>query len=208
MEYEVGKWYWFEGSSHSWIARSSGISDKTFFEYTEAYSNDVAYGEYDGIIRDTCWTEYCKGLATPEQIETCLKAYARKKGYLPMCKVRCIQSFSEVLIRGFEMKYDPELDVLSCQSEKYYSTMLYRNGKWAELIKEDPTKIFDDFERAEPKEDAHDWTKVGTSFTLNNPDSETAKLLFSIDNKGNFLIDGEKVSASDLIECYRKHGKK
>lgn len=125
MEYEKGKWYWFEGvRGDKWIARCNSWDSESMHNY-EHYMMS-GYGHKLGNSDDI---ENCKGLATPSQIEQCLKAYAKKNGYLG--KKVIDQHGGPSLVDG-ELKYSLEDDYLI--TSKYI--VIYRQGKWAEIVQE------------------------------------------------------------------------
>lgn len=177
MNYEVGKWYWFEyvfeDQFESGIVKCDAVTEDKMF-HNESYFSD-GFAELD------IWCKYLQeiqGLATPEQIEQCLKAYAQKSGYVEGAKIRSFISKNINLLVQANNYYDS-------LSDEYWlvGALVYRNGQWAELIKEEPTQIL-------------------TTTPV------TSGYMQAIPGTKSYYVDDVLVPISDLIECYRKHGKK
>jgi hypothetical protein len=78
MNYEKGKWYWdgfyqqiVRFKEEYKIGRHGGI------KFTEYYTLNGRRHSFDITL-----VNHVEGLATPAQIEQCLKAYAEKNGYI------------------------------------------------------------------------------------------------------------------------------
>jgi hypothetical protein len=110
--YEKGKFYWFESTTgYQAIARYA--SHNNMF-----YTNEFYKPNGEGYFgHNTIQLGFCKGLATPAQIEQCLKAYAEKNGHV-----------------GSRYFYSTEADSL------YMGVApIYEKVKWAEIVKEPET---------------------------------------------------------------------
>lgn len=129
MNYEAGKWYFVDDQdpTYSYIFRCD----------TDGQIVELYFTDGDTVYAGDCDTVTAAILATSAQIETCLKAYAEKNGYVGS-KVRLIRgvvgSISEE-IKYLEMSDDDLWGENDCNS---YT--LYHNGKWAEIVQHAPSK--------------------------------------------------------------------
>jgi len=197
-EYKVGKWYWFdfpsEGSCIGRFERLSVIWTENSLTISELYS-PTGTGR---IGQGSFLEKYCKGLATPSQIETCLKAYAEKNGYVVNAQIidlngleKCIGS--DITYSGKDYMYD----------ENY--ALIYENGKWAEIIAHAPS-VQNTQDEALPENIHKNLSELKAE--INNDDM----LVFPPDpivrkqtiGESKLDINGNMVSIDELIEVYKK----
>lgn len=76
-------------------------------------------------------------LAATEEIEKHLKDEAKKRGYTENTIINSLGGNSNKRIEYFKWLYQPEEDILRANGD----AMLYRDGQWAEIVKEEEIKI-------------------------------------------------------------------
>lgn len=126
QEYEQGKWYWVKAHfAHHAIARFKCINEE-YPVFSEGYNIFGDGGNYEVSFTDK---DSVFGLATPAQIEQCLKAYAEKNGYVEGAKVD-FDHFVHGLVMPLSYLEDGDLlgDAKGC--------VVYASAEWAELVKE------------------------------------------------------------------------
>lgn len=175
MNYEIGKWFWFEFEDLSpCISKLEESKNKKSLIFNEAY-------DVNGLLvsnSDYLTLRFCKGLATSAQIETCLKAYAEKNGYV---------GSKVILIRGVVGSISEEIKYLEMSDDDLWgendcnSYTLYHNGKWAEIVQHAPSK-----------QDKQLINNIQEYLT----DQDLEKM--------NVLVNGYSVSLLKCVEVYRK----
>jgi hypothetical protein len=180
MNYEKGKWYASNRHDILSVYRFDCLDIQSFM-YSEGYDqNGIHQLCFGGLIKTQI-----VGLATPSQIEQCLKAYAEKNGYVEGAVVKLdMGSLFKPIdwdIKGAE-RYISESDTLLDQSD----IAIYINGKWAEIAKEpEPVK--------------------GIDFPNQSITTYTSGYCQRIDGSEKYLVRGEYVSIGELIQGYQKY---
>lgn len=178
QEYIQGKWYWFEFKyEYPCIARVNGTTISCS-EFALQASDVYTENGVGGFKEHTFFEKDCKGLATTDQIETCLKAYARKNGYMDGAKIKGM--YARIgpyrLIEPFEYLNE---DILADKN----GITIYKDGKWAEIVAHAPS--VQDKQDQELTESIHEY--------LTNQDLE----------KMSVLINGHSVSLLKCVEVYQ-----
>lgn len=188
MNYEENKWYYGKAINTPFIARFSHtgndymLPEMLWFYFKELYFSDG----YDGGEHNRVASSIVVGLATPTQIEQCLKAYAEKNGYVEGSIMKGIYSGRKVWLSG-KLEYDKIDDSLSFGIYK-----IYRQGKWAEIVKEEPKSTLTKTEM-DTKEEVELPSFRYKTDDLDDVDFHTLR----------FWIGGKDVHIYELIEVYK-----
>lgn len=178
-EYIQGKWYYGEIFQEVYGIFRHSHNSKYSPYYSESYlENGNTLGAHFMASYDS--------IATPSQIEQCLKAYAEKNGYKEGASVyaRTISGKKQTCDINV-LKYIEQTDELSSidiYGEPLFS--VYIQGKWAEIVAHAPS--VQDKQDQELTESIHEY--------LTNQDLE----------KMSVLINGHSVSLLKCVEVYQK----
>lgn len=91
--------------------------------------------------------EAALSLATPKEIESHLIKEAKRRGYKEGAKVRCLMTKTPLELTSFNYYNSPDsLDsdqlAFNCEENKgEVACIIYKQGQWAEIIKDEPIKI-------------------------------------------------------------------
>jgi len=208
MNYDKDKWYLFETLNKGFaIVRcgSNGLLSESMPSFEYYYNN--GHGSLCQENDMSFWNvSYCKGLATLEQIEQCLKAYAEKNGYVEGVSLKDINGVKGLTVE-YPLVYIAEDDCLHIGGAWSFKGALYYKGKWAEIVKDhiaDPSKmitagIFDTDESFEVK-------PSGGIIPIKEDDFErsgvTTRETFL--RKQSVTINGENIAIQKLIDVYKE----
>lgn len=130
-EYIQGKWYVVFTEKYYYIIRCQYVKDGKMWS-SEVYFSD---GDCDFLLGNTP-IEKVKGLATPAQIEQCLKAYAEKNGYVQGAKVKSY--YDIICLETSDVVYGDKYDILVSNGNRYIPA-IYEKGQWAEIVAHAPS---------------------------------------------------------------------
>lgn len=171
-EYIQGKWYYGEVFQEVYGIFRHSHNSKYSPHYSESYlENGNTLGAHFMASYDS--------IATPSQIETCLKAYAEKNGYVDDAKIICCDE--KFTIEG-GLYYHECIDCLAVTSNGA-GAWVYREGQWAEIVAHAPS--VQDKQDEALTESIHEY--------LTNQDLE----------KMSVLINGHSVSLLKCVEVYQ-----
>lgn len=174
-EYIQGKWYYGEVFQEVYGIFRHSHNSKYSPHYSESYlENGNTLGAHFMASYDS--------IATPSQIEQCIKAYAEKNGYV-RSKVKSL--FNPAGIRTIKEGYGTSDKGYYADTDTFYmlGSPLYSKGKWAEIVQHAPS--------VQDKQD-QDLTNSIHEY-LTNQDLE----------KMSVLINGHSVSLLKCVEVYQ-----
>lgn len=193
--YIQGKWYWFEfKDEYPCIARVNNTT-VSCSEFALQVSEFYTKNGMGGIKEHTFFEKDCKGLATTDQIEACLKAYAEKNGYVG-AKVK--------MIKGDVGNTSESIQYLLVQHGIVYGVnhvrkyTIYENGKWAEIVAHAPS--VQDKQDEALTESIREFVK-NKDIIVSCPTDESG----NYDLSGLYVcLDDKEVTLKELCETYYK----
>jgi len=136
-----------------WVTEADGtILRLTDTHYKRGYPKDICVVGH-GLWRGQQWrgedlpifiTKSEVRKASPIEVEEALIEEARRR-YKAPCDIRYLDG-KESRLRAYGLTYSPEEDRLTASSRPGKDTpydVVYEKGEWAEVIKEEPLKVFD-----------------------------------------------------------------
>lgn len=185
-EYVQGKWYIDASETRLAIFKFEKQEDQKFI-YSDGYDEfGLSYCCFTGLPINVV-----KGLATPGQIETCLKAYAVKMGYVDGANIFIVGSPITTKLQGSDYRYDIDGDYLEV------GAICYHKGQWAEIVS-----------HASSVQDKQD-DALTEQIKLHLNDNESIHYKHESLKKKDIKevkipVDGNMVSIQELIDGYQK----
>ena len=134
-ELEVGRWYKLKDNPKI-LALYDCFKHHRPYAYLFNANGDYEYKvEFSLFELPTYWE-----LATEEEVREALIKEAKKRGYKEgvKCKFGIIEDIRTLETNDFEFKL--EYNTLVIKRKDGNSDIIFRNGKWNEIIEEEPTK--------------------------------------------------------------------
>lgn len=193
-EYIQGKWYWFEFKyEYPCIARVNGTTISCS-EFALQASDVYTENGVGGFKEHTFFEKDCKGLATTSQIETCLKAYAEKNGYINGVTITFpfMGKITNRTLYGDQYEYDKI-------GLRYNGQIIYSDQykKWVDILKH--ARSVQDKQDQELTERIK--LHIHDNDIIISPNGEQKENNIK-DVKVN--VDGNRVSIEELIDGYKK----
>ena len=124
--FEVGKWYKRDSGSIIFIQEFNSLIKGYGVDYVGEWRNEyISSGDK---------SEYRP--ATDKEVEEALIKEAEKRGFKEGVRVISVFSGVSSIIRNIDVDFDPLVRALFMNG-----IGIFRNGKWAEIIKDEPIKI-------------------------------------------------------------------
>lgn len=184
-EYIQGKWYYGEVFQEVYGIFRHSHNSKYSPHYNESYlENGNTLGAHFMASYDS--------IATPSQIEQCLKAYAEKNGYVNGAQIFIVGSPITTKLQGSDYRYDIDGDYLEV------GAICYHKGKWAEIVAHAPS--VQDKQDKELTNSIHEFVK-NKDVIVSCPTDESG----NYDLSGLYVcLDDKEVTLKELCETYYK----